>query len=70
MNPDPVYVPAPWNPYDYVRPGETYEEYIAEGKAIIAHAENHDAAGTDPELCEEDDCPHWPAWWAKGDAHD
>lgn len=24
------------------------------------HAEAHDQAGTDYELCEDDDCPHWP----------
>lgn len=25
------------------------------------HAESHEQAATDPELCDEDECPHWPA---------
>jgi hypothetical protein len=24
------------------------------------HAESHERGGTDPELCDVDDCPHWP----------
>ncbi len=32
-------------------------------EASFQHAESHYEAATDPERCDDDDCPHWPAWW-------
>lgn len=31
--------------------------------ASFQHAESHYEAGSDPEFCEDDECPHWPNWW-------
>jgi len=32
-------------------------------EACWQHSDSHYDAATDPELCDDDDCPHWPSWW-------
>jgi len=34
-------------------------------EASWQHAESHYNTGTDPELCDVDDCPYWPDWWTQ-----